>query len=182
MLNCSLSDLGISDKWCTVIQRQCKLALKDSSEKLFSLIQIHVFLVSTLLKNKGASRWRTFLSKWFHKEPLTSEEPFCFTKGSLWWKKVLQIIKRQGRDGSLKNLWLNGSLGNQKWFFYGIAWRTFWSTFIFKSVNARGSSCEKYLNTVYQLNSWFTETENRSHTQGRPLFPLSRHAIWKWLP
>ncbi len=48
------------------------------------------------LKNKGAS-WchrRTFLSKWFHKEPLTSEEPFCFTKGSLWWKKVLQIIKR----------------------------------------------------------------------------------------
>ncbi len=22
-----------------------------------------------------------FLSKWFHKEPLTSEEPFCFTKG-----------------------------------------------------------------------------------------------------
>ncbi len=34
---------------------------------------------------------RTFLSKWFHKEPLTSEEPFCFTKGSLWWKKVLQI-------------------------------------------------------------------------------------------
>ncbi len=33
----------------------------------------------------------TFLSKWFHKEPLTSEEPFCVTKGSLWWKKVLQI-------------------------------------------------------------------------------------------
>ncbi len=25
-----------------------------------------------------------FLSKWFHKEPLTSEEPFCFTKCSLW--------------------------------------------------------------------------------------------------
>ncbi len=25
-----------------------------------------------------------FLSKWFHKDPLTSEEPFCFTKGSLW--------------------------------------------------------------------------------------------------
>ncbi len=33
------------------------------------------------LKNKGASRChrRTFLSKWFHKEPLTSEEPFFFT-------------------------------------------------------------------------------------------------------
>ncbi len=73
------------------------------------------------LKNKGASRChrRTFLSKWFHKEPLISEEPFCFTKASLWWKKVLQIIKRW--DGSLKNLWLNGSLWNQKWFFYGIA-------------------------------------------------------------
>ncbi len=48
------------------------------------------------LKNKAAS-WchrRTFLSKWFNKEPLTSEEPFCFTKASLWWKKVLQNIKR----------------------------------------------------------------------------------------
>ncbi len=27
------------------------------------------------------------------KNLLTSEEPFCFTKGSLWRKKVLQIIK-----------------------------------------------------------------------------------------
>ncbi len=38
------------------------------------------------LKNKGASRChrRTFLSKWFHKEPLTSEEP-------LWRKKFHQI-------------------------------------------------------------------------------------------
>ncbi len=32
---------------------------------------------------------------------------------------------------------LNGSLWNQKWFFYGIAWRTFWSTFIFKSVGEK---------------------------------------------
>ncbi len=49
----------------------------------------------TLLKIKGASWCHriTFLSKWFHKEPLTSEEPFCCTKGSVWWKKVLQIIK-----------------------------------------------------------------------------------------
>ncbi len=47
------------------------------------------------LKNKGASRCqrRTFLYKWFHKEPLTPEEPFCFTKASRR-KKVLQIIKR----------------------------------------------------------------------------------------
>ncbi len=35
-----------------------------------------------------------FLSKWFHKEPSTSEEPFCVTQASLCWKTVLQIIKR----------------------------------------------------------------------------------------
>uniref|UniRef100_A0A672MFC0 ZP domain-containing protein n=1 Tax=Sinocyclocheilus grahami TaxID=75366 RepID=A0A672MFC0_SINGR len=54
-----------------------------------------VTLLHYTLKNKGASRChrRTFLSKWFHKEPLTSEEPFCFTKGPLWRKKVLQITK-----------------------------------------------------------------------------------------
>ncbi len=34
------------------------------------------------LKNKGASRCNriTFLSKWFHKEPLTSEEHLCLKK------------------------------------------------------------------------------------------------------
>ncbi len=37
------------------------------------------------------------------------------------------------KEGSLKNIWLNCSLWNQKSFFYGITWRTFWSTFIFKS-------------------------------------------------
>ncbi len=48
------------------------------------------------LKSKHASQChrRTFSSNWFHKEPLTSEEPFFFTKGSLWRKEVLQIIKR----------------------------------------------------------------------------------------
>ncbi len=58
-------------------------------------IFLDLILAYTLI-NKGASRCHriTFLSNWFHKEPLTSEEPFCFTKGSLWWKKVLQIIKR----------------------------------------------------------------------------------------
>ncbi len=70
-----------------------------------------------------------FLFKWFHKEPLISEET-----STLWWKKVLQVIKRQETDGSLKNLWLNGSLWNQKWFFYGIAVKNLSSTFIFKSV------------------------------------------------
>ncbi len=37
-------------------------------------------------------------------------------------------------DGYLKNLLPNGSLRNQKWLFYGITWRIFWSTFIFKFV------------------------------------------------
>ncbi len=71
------------------------------------LLVLYKLRKHTLLKIKvlhDAIDRRTFLSKWFHKEPLTSEEPFCFTKGSLWRKKVLQIIKRQGRDGSLKNL------------------------------------------------------------------------------
>ncbi len=48
----------------------------------------------------------------FHKEPLTSEETFL----------------------SLNNLWLNVSLWNQKWLFYGIAVKNLLSTFIFKSV------------------------------------------------
>lgn len=43
----------------------------------------------------------------------------CFTKGK---KKCF-----------LKNLIPNGSLVNKKWFFNGV-WRTFYSTFIFKSV------------------------------------------------
>ncbi len=34
----------------------------------------------TLLQIKSRCHVRTFLSKWFHKEPLTSEEPFCLQK------------------------------------------------------------------------------------------------------
>ncbi len=34
------------------------------------------------------------------------------------------------------NGWLNGSLWNQKWFFYGIAVKNLLSTFIFKSVSS----------------------------------------------
>ncbi len=70
------------------------------SDLLFVLIKLLLDLTTLPLryKNKGASRCLEehffFLSKWFHKEPLTSEELFCFTKGSLWQKKVLQIIKR----------------------------------------------------------------------------------------
>ncbi len=41
------------------------------------------------LKNKGALR--NVLSKWFHKEPLTSEEPFCFTNGSLWYQNCSSL-------------------------------------------------------------------------------------------
>ncbi len=37
----------------------------------------------------------------------------------------------------LKNLWLNGSLWNQKWFFYGIGVTNLLSTFIFKSVGGK---------------------------------------------
>ncbi len=55
---------------------------------------------SYTLKNKGAPRChrRAVLSKWFHKKTLRSEEPFCFTKDSLWCKKFIQIMKRQERD------------------------------------------------------------------------------------
>ncbi len=49
----------------------------------------------TLLKTKvhHDAIAEPFLSKRFHKELLTSEEPFHF-KMTLWQKKVLQIIKR----------------------------------------------------------------------------------------
>ncbi len=88
------------------------------------------------LKNKGASgcHIRPFLSTWVHKEPLTSEETFCFTKGYLWLKKVLQIIKK-ARKIWFFNEHLTGSLGNQKLLLYGIIVNNFWTTFIFKCGN-----------------------------------------------
>ncbi len=49
--------------------------------------------------------WRTFL---FHKSL------FVVKEGSSDYKKV-------ERDGSLKNLWLNGTLWNQKWLLYCFA-------------------------------------------------------------
>ncbi len=57
---------------------------------------VKLFFIYTLLKIKVLHNaiGEHFLSKWFHKGPLTSEEPFCFTNGSLWRKRVLQIIKR----------------------------------------------------------------------------------------
>ncbi len=65
----------------------CKLNITvlELVHNLFTLLKIKVLHNATE---------EPFLSKWFHIEPLTSEEPFCFTKGSLWQKKVLQIITR----------------------------------------------------------------------------------------
>ncbi len=86
----------------------------------------NVELSEYTIKNKSASwcHWRTF-NIWrivlFHKRLFVA-------------KKVLQIIKRYERDGSLKNFWLNGSWWNQTCFFYGIAVKNLLSTFIFKSV------------------------------------------------
>ncbi len=60
--------------------------LPSNTIKPLQMIQNAAARLVFTLKNKGASRCHkiTFLSKWFYKEPLTSEEPFCFTKGSLW--------------------------------------------------------------------------------------------------
>ncbi len=72
----------------TVILSHCGASVtKTISLYVQTYLAIKLILILTYtLKNKGASRChrRTFLSKWFHKELLTSEEPFCFTKGSLW--------------------------------------------------------------------------------------------------
>ncbi len=77
------------------------------------------------IQNKGTSQRHkiTFLSKWFHKDILTWR-PFCFTKGFVM-KEGSSDYKKVRKRCSLKNLWQNGSSWNQKWFFYGITWRTF---------------------------------------------------------
>ncbi len=49
-------------------------------------------------------------------------------------------------------LWLNGSLWNQIWFFYGIAVKKLLSTFIFKSVPAR---CEEKQYLKGNTQFWF---------------------------
>ncbi len=59
------------------------------------------------------------------KKPLTSEEPFVVVKESS------SDYKKVEREGSLNNPWLNDSLWNQKWLFYGIAVKNLLSTFIF---------------------------------------------------
>ncbi len=51
-----------------------------------------------------------------------------------WWdSKLIEKYKIEKRC-SLENLWLNGSLWNQNWFFYSIAEKNLLSTFIFKSI------------------------------------------------
>ncbi len=86
------------------------------------------------LKNKGASgcHIRIFLSTWVHREPLTSEETFFFTKGYLWWKKVLQIIKKQGRHGSLMNIWLV-HWGTKNCYYMASSWIIFELLLFFKN-------------------------------------------------
>ncbi len=58
----------------------------------------------------------TFLSKWFHKETLISEEPLCFTKGSLWRKKSYLGYKK------VRNRWF---CVEPIFLFYGIAKEAF---------------------------------------------------------
>ncbi len=90
----SFSTAEVTQRWRPATSAWCQHLTSPPASLL--LCYGHFLQWEYTLKNKGASRCHriTFLSKWFHKEPLTSEEPFCFTKGSLWWKKVLQIIKR----------------------------------------------------------------------------------------
>lgn len=60
-------------------------------------------------------------------------DPFYWTKGSLYWKKILQIInsdapsvKKKKKKGYLKKLFTE-SFENPKWFFCGISVKThFW--------------------------------------------------------
>ncbi len=120
------------------------------------------------LNNKGASRYhrRTFLSKWFHKESLTSEESFCFTV--LWRKKVLQIIK------SKKEMFFKEPL--TQWFYVEpkmvLLWLHCKNTFIFKHVESFHSTkvlflwkkCIFLLRTFHWKVLWGTENVENPYT------------------
>ncbi len=138
-----------------------------NSTELIALKSCIVFMtpVRTQLHSlkKGAS-WchrRTFLSKWFHKEPLTSEETFCFTKVYLWQKKGSSDYKKL-RNRWFFNLWtfdFYGSLWNQKWFFNGIAVKNLLSTFIFNVTSLILSCCHQtkdLLNWLLNNNMHFS--------------------------
>ncbi len=79
---------------------------------------------------KKAASWchrRTFLSKWFHKEPLTSEETFCFTKVYLWQKKGSSDYKKL-RKRWFFNLWAFDFMvlcGSKNGSLMASLWRTF---------------------------------------------------------
>ncbi len=47
----------------------------------FPLLTVINMVENTLLLHEAIEE--PFFYKWFHKEPLTSEEPLCFTKASL---------------------------------------------------------------------------------------------------
>ncbi len=107
------------------------------------------------LKNKGASgcHIRPFLSTWVHKEPLTSEESFCFTKGYLWWKKVLQIIKKQGRYGSLMNIWLV-HWGTKNCYYMASLWITFELLLFLNVVTFIFFYWESYKQILVHIHAW----------------------------
>ncbi len=58
---------------------------------------------------------------------------FLFHKRFFVVKEGSSDYKKDKKE-MLKDLWLNGSLWNQKWFFYGIAVKNILSTFTFRSV------------------------------------------------
>ncbi len=66
-------------------------------------------------------RRNIFLSKWFHKEPLTSEKPFLFHKRFSVVKEGSSDYKKLRKRWFFKEPLTDGPLWNQKWFFYGIA-------------------------------------------------------------
>ncbi len=95
--------------WIFILWPSCDYFNKSNNNIIIVIIRIiyiyiyrSVALGLVLLAEFGPRRKlieepchrRTFLSKWFHKDPLTSEEPFCFTKGSLWWKEGSSDYKK----------------------------------------------------------------------------------------
>ncbi len=58
---------------------------------------------------------------------------FLFHKRFFVVKEGSSDYKKDKKE-MLKDLWLNGSLWNQKWLFYGIAVKNILSTFTFRSV------------------------------------------------
>ncbi len=63
------------------------LYVNNTMQKSIKMCLLSKYFYIYTLKNKGTSqchRITHFFLKWFHKEHLTSEEPFSLSKGSLW--------------------------------------------------------------------------------------------------